>query len=174
MSWTSWTRFLTSTKFSHPGRLQKAMRAPEFAFTRSIQTTSRVTRMTLLSSHGCSVGLLGQRRLLSGIPRRRPFDPRFFSSNSSEATRLTARLPVLSPPPVAMWLLGSSALVFAVIVVGGVTRLTESGLSITEWRPVSGVLPPLSQGEWEEEFEKYKRTPEFKMCVALSRCRSMS
>ena len=70
---------------------------------------------------------------------------------------------MLSPPPVAMWLLTSSALVFAVIVVGGVTRLTESGLSITEWRPVAGILPPLSQADWEEEFEKYKRTPEFKL-----------
>jgi len=54
-------------------------------------------------------------------------------------------------------------LVFAVIVVGGVTRLTESGLSITEWRPITGVLPPLSEAEWNEEFDKYKATPEFKL-----------
>ena len=52
---------------------------------------------------------------------------------------------------------------FAVIVVGGVTRLTESGLSITEWRPITGVLPPLSQAEWESEFDKYKATPEFRL-----------
>ncbi|KAH9907128.1 cytochrome oxidase assembly protein-domain-containing protein [Fomitopsis serialis] len=71
--------------------------------------------------------------------------------------------PVLSPPPVAGWLIFSSVLVFAVIVVGGVTRLTESGLSITEWRPITGVLPPLSQAEWEVEFTKYKATPEFKL-----------
>jgi len=70
---------------------------------------------------------------------------------------------VLSPPPVAGWLIFSSVLVFAVIVVGGVTRLTESGLSITEWRPITGVLPPLSQAEWEVEFTKYKATPEFKL-----------
>ena len=57
----------------------------------------------------------------------------------------------------------SSALVIAVIVVGGVTRLTESGLSITEWRPITGVLPPLSQAEWESEFDKYKATPEFRL-----------
>jgi heme a synthase len=62
----------------------------------------------------------------------------------------------------------SSTLVFAVVVVGGVTRLTESGLSITEWRPITGVLPPLSQEEWEKEFEKYKQTPEFKQCASLS------
>ncbi|KAH9017041.1 cytochrome oxidase assembly [Lactarius hengduanensis] len=55
------------------------------------------------------------------------------------------------------------ALVIAVIVVGGVTRLTESGLSITEWRPITGVLPPLSRAEWESEFDKYKATPEFRL-----------
>ncbi|PSS36882.1 hypothetical protein PHLCEN_2v1310 [Hermanssonia centrifuga] len=87
----------------------------------------------------------------------------FFSTNPSVAAQPLAELPILSPPPVAIWLLASSALVFAVIVVGGVTRLTESGLSITEWRPVSGILPPLSQAEWEGEFMKYKATPEFKL-----------
>ncbi|GBE79173.1 Electron transfer protein 1, mitochondrial [Sparassis crispa] len=91
---------------------------------------------------------------------RHPFDPRFFSGNAPAAP---AELPVLSPPSVAGWLLFSSALVFAVIVVGGVTRLTESGLSITEWRPITGILPPLSQAQWDEEFEKYKATPEFKL-----------
>ncbi|KAI0734924.1 COX15-CtaA-domain-containing protein [Fomitopsis betulina] len=91
--------------------------------------------------------------------RSRAFDPRFFSSNAAA----TAELPVLSPPPVAGWLIFSSVLVFAVIVVGGVTRLTESGLSITEWKPITGVLPPLSRVEWEGEFTKYKATPEFKL-----------
>jgi cytochrome c oxidase assembly protein subunit 15 len=75
------------------------------------------------------------------------------------------QLPVVSPPAVGNWLLLSSVLVFAVIVVGGVTRLTESGLSITEWRPITGILPPLSRTEWEDEFDKYKATPEFRLCV---------
>lgn len=88
---------------------------------------------------------------------------RFFSTNAP-----TASLPVLPPPSVGRWLLFSSALVFAVIVVGGVTRLTESGLSITEWRPITGILPPLSNSDWEEEFDKYKATPEFKMYVSQS------
>lgn len=66
----------------------------------------------------------------------------------------------------------NATLVFAIIVVGGVTRLTESGLSITEWRPITGVLPPLSDAAWAEEFEKYKATPEFKLCVASSFSRS--
>ncbi|KAI0771500.1 COX15-CtaA-domain-containing protein [Trametes elegans] len=94
---------------------------------------------------------------------RRPFDPRFFSANAAQAEVPAGQLPVLSPPAVGGWLLASAGLVFAVIVVGGVTRLTESGLSITEWRPITGVLPPLSQAQWEEEFEKYKATPEFKL-----------
>lgn len=61
--------------------------------------------------------------------------------------------------------MGSAVLVFGVIVVGGVTRLTESGLSITEWKPITGTIPPLSQEEWAVEFEKYKATPEFKLYV---------
>ena len=72
-------------------------------------------------------------------------------------------LPILPSPSVGRWLLLSSVLVLGVIVVGGVTRLTESGLSITEWRPVTGILPPLSHTEWMVEFDKYKETPEFKM-----------
>ena len=72
-------------------------------------------------------------------------------------------LPILPSPAVGRWLLLSSILVLGVIVVGGVTRLTESGLSITEWRPVTGILPPLSHTEWMVEFDKYKETPEFKM-----------
>ena len=101
------------------------------------------------------------RHLTLGAKASRPraFDPRFFSSNAAA----TAELPVLSPPPVAGWLIFSSVLVFADIVVGGVTRLTESGLSITEWKPIAGVIPPISQAEWEEEFNKYKATPEFKL-----------
>ncbi|KAF9263674.1 COX15-CtaA-domain-containing protein [Marasmius fiardii PR-910] len=71
--------------------------------------------------------------------------------------------PVLASKSVGIWLMISSALVYAIIVVGGVTRLTESGLSITEWKPITGVLPPLTQQEWEEEFTKYKATPEFKL-----------
>lgn len=61
------------------------------------------------------------------------------------------------------WLFGCSLLVFGIIVVGGVTRLTESGLSITEWKPFTGTIPPLTREDWEVEFEKYKATPEFKM-----------
>lgn len=62
---------------------------------------------------------------------------------------------------VAYWLIGTSGLVFGIVILGGLTRLTESGLSITEWKPILGALPPLSQKEWEEEFAKYRESPEF-------------
>ena len=52
-------------------------------------------------------------------------------------------------------------LVFLMVIVGGITRLTESGLSITEWKPVTGALPPLNETQWASEFEKYKKIPEY-------------
>ena len=52
-------------------------------------------------------------------------------------------------------------MVFAILVVGGVTRLTHSGLSIVEWKPIVGIIPPLNQSEWDETFDKYKKTPEY-------------
>lgn len=62
---------------------------------------------------------------------------------------------------VASWLLLCAALTFAMVVVGGVTRLTESGLSIVEWQPLVGALPPLSQADWQLLFDKYRATPQF-------------
>jgi cytochrome c oxidase assembly protein subunit 15 len=62
---------------------------------------------------------------------------------------------------IAWWLLVCCALVFAMVVLGGVTRLTGSGLSMVNWKPVSGVLPPLSQSAWEREFEHYRKSPEY-------------
>ena len=61
------------------------------------------------------------------------------------------------------WLTVLFALVVAMIVVGGLTRLTDSGLSITEWRPVTGALPPMSAEAWEAEFEKYRAIPEYQL-----------
>ena len=64
---------------------------------------------------------------------------------------------------VAAWLLACAALVFAMVVVGGVTRLTHSGLSIVEWQPIVGTLPPLNDVQWQETFAKYQQTPEYKL-----------
>lgn len=63
--------------------------------------------------------------------------------------------------PVAIWLLVVAALVLAMVVVGGATRLTDSGLSITEWKPVTGAVPPLSQQDWALEFARYKEIPQY-------------
>lgn len=62
---------------------------------------------------------------------------------------------------IALWLFVCAAMVFATLVVGGVTRLTHSGLSIVEWQPIVGTLPPVGQTEWEATFDKYKQTPEY-------------
>src|SRR5512141_1111121 len=64
---------------------------------------------------------------------------------------------------IAYWLLACCAMVFAMVVVGGVTRLTHSGLSIVEWQPLVGALPPLDAAQWEETFAKYRETPEFRL-----------
>lgn len=63
---------------------------------------------------------------------------------------------------VRMWLLIVAALVVATLIVGGATRLTESGLSIVEWKPVTGVLPPLTDAQWATEFDKYKQIPQYR------------
>ena len=63
---------------------------------------------------------------------------------------------------IAAWLLVCCALVFAIVVVGGVTRLTHSGLSITEWQPIVGTLPPVSDADWATAFAKYQLTPEYR------------
>ncbi|KAF1999201.1 electron transfer protein 1, mitochondrial precursor [Amniculicola lignicola CBS 123094] len=74
---------------------------------------------------------------------------------------VTGGFPKTSEKKVAYWLLGSAASVFGIVVFGGLTRLTESGLSITEWRPVTGSLPPMNAEDWESEFAKYRSSPEF-------------
>ena len=62
---------------------------------------------------------------------------------------------------IALWLLALALLTAAMVLVGGLTRLTDSGLSITEWAPVMGAMPPLSEADWQAAFEAYKGTTEF-------------
>ncbi|WP_448582508.1 COX15/CtaA family protein [Thermaurantiacus sp.] len=83
----------------------------------------------------------------------------------------TADLSPARPCALADWLLAVAGLVVLMVLVGGITRLTESGLSITEWRPVTGVLPPLSEAAWEQEFAKYRQTYQY---VAANAGMSMS
>lgn len=63
--------------------------------------------------------------------------------------------------PVGIWLLSIAGLIFLMVLVGGVTRLTDSGLSITEWDPIMGAIPPLTDEGWDEAFRKYQEIPEY-------------
>ncbi|KRC82752.1 COX15/CtaA family protein [Sphingomonas sp. Root241] len=65
------------------------------------------------------------------------------------------------PRALATWLFFVAALIVLMVVIGGITRLTESGLSITQWKPISGIVPPLNYAEWQAEFANYKRIPEY-------------
>jgi len=70
--------------------------------------------------------------------------------------------PRAQPRAISNLLFLVAALVFAMVVVGGITRLTESGLSITEWKPISGAVPPLTQADWSRAFELYQATPQYR------------
>ena len=65
------------------------------------------------------------------------------------------------PRALATWLYFVAALIVLMVVIGGITRLTESGLSITQWKPISGIIPPLDDAQWQAEFANYKRIPEY-------------
>lgn len=66
------------------------------------------------------------------------------------------------PAALVRWLWTVAALIVAMVVVGGITRLTESGLSITEWKPITGAVPPLTEAAWQQAFDAYKRIPEYR------------
>ena len=65
--------------------------------------------------------------------------------------------------PVRIWLYGLAAFVLLIVVVGGITRLTESGLSITSWKPITGAIPPLTDADWQAEFEAYQQIPQYQV-----------
>lgn len=93
----------------------------------------------------------------------KPQEPLVKGFDAENARRIDQnQRPINCDPKVAYWLFFVASLVFSIIIIGGLTRLTESGLSITEWKPITGAIPPLTQADWEEEFNKYKESPEFK------------
>ncbi|HYE27305.1 MAG TPA: COX15/CtaA family protein [Allosphingosinicella sp.] len=81
---------------------------------------------------------------------------------ASPAAALAAP-PCPRPRAVALWLLAIAALIFLMVVVGGITRLTESGLSITRWEPLSGAIPPIGEAAWAAEFAAYKQSPQYQL-----------
>lgn len=86
------------------------------------------------------------------------------SSESKEGLKLLVTGGPQARKRVGIWLFGSAAWVFSMVVLGGVTRLTRSGLSMTDWK-FTGEFPPLSHEAWVMEFEKYKQSPEYKRLV---------
>jgi cytochrome c oxidase assembly protein subunit 15 len=74
----------------------------------------------------------------------------------------TAKVSKINLCAVRLWLLATAAMIFLTLVVGGATRLTESGLSIVEWKPITGVLPPFSESDWQAEFAKYQTIPQYR------------
>ena len=95
------------------------------------------------------------------------------SPNTTLSSMYTKGLPILTSPtlnphaPLGKWLLSTSTLVFAMVHIGGVTRLTKSGLSMTDWKPL-GSLPPITNEEWKTEFERYKQFPEYEQRQSMS------
>lgn len=83
------------------------------------------------------------------------------SSGANRPTSTTGVRSTIRPMQLSWWLFIVAVLVYAMVFVGGATRLTQSGLSIVSWKPVSGVVPPLSQADWDAEFDAYRMTPEF-------------
>ena len=65
------------------------------------------------------------------------------------------------PLTIAHWLYAVAVMIALIVVIGGITRLTESGVSITEWKPVTGMIPPLTEAQWQAEFGAYRQTPQY-------------
>ena len=84
-------------------------------------------------------------------------------ASSASAGPMVARDRRRDRAQVRAWLIVVALMIVAMVVVGGATRLTHSGLSITEWRPIHGVIPPLNQSEWQEEFARYQQIPEYRL-----------
>ncbi|MXO91450.1 COX15/CtaA family protein [Pontixanthobacter aquaemixtae] len=82
---------------------------------------------------------------------------------SSQSDAIGAPTPNLGRPDLlARWLFAVAVLIVVMVIVGGITRLTESGLSITEWKPLTGAIPPLNEAQWQAEFEAYQKIGEYK------------
>lgn len=144
-----------------------------FFFTKNssvLQTLSRtkVSRLSIASKPRMKIS-----QIFTHIKFNRQYStiPQKIGTENASNTIRTAKIiensqkrpdTVISSRSVGYWLIGTSGLVFGIVVLGGLTRLTESGLSITEWKPVTGSIPPLSQADWNEEFSKYQNSPEFK------------
>ncbi|KAL5319030.1 hypothetical protein ACEPPN_014100 [Leptodophora sp. 'Broadleaf-Isolate-01'] len=132
-----------------PSLLSKVKAPGKANLSRSIRFNSSTAFADSAANKKTPLGNLGQTIVQNAERKAVTGKKRFWPETSSNA--------------VGYWLLASAGSVFGIVVFGGLTRLTESGLSITEWRPVTGSLPPLSQADWDSEFSKYRASPEFKL-----------
>lgn len=149
-----------------PSRLPAALRMLSTSSSRSRPTfPATATGLGLKASHAAPPGagtFFAQSYLpFSASARASFFTPsRYASSSAAGAAEPTVEDVRTIPRSLPIWLLGCSALVFGIIVIGGLTRLTESGLSIVEWNPITGIRPPITDAEWDAEWEKYRVSPE--------------
>ncbi|KAF9210727.1 Cytochrome c oxidase assembly protein cox15 [Podila verticillata] len=136
------------------------------AASRSLYTASNSFKKSVAPSHHISAS--SSRTILRSTQTLNLIKSRFQSTATAASSSSTTAAAVAAPeivvkPIVGWWMMTISAMTFGIVVVGGMTRLTESGLSIVEWNLIKGMKPPRSQAEWEEEFEKYKQFPEYKI-----------
>jgi len=95
--------------------------------------------------------------------RSRPSDGYPIGSRASAHADWRLQIPESRRRLLRRWILAVAAATFAVVVLGGITRLTQSGLSIVDWDPILGVVPPLSDAQWGEAFERYRQFPEYQV-----------
>ena len=117
-----------------------------------LETTQLVKSSPACFKHipGQNVMVINQRRYCSSA-----------ATTPAKETEETEETESMVDKGMSYWLFTVAGMVFAIVIVGGVTRLTESGLSISYWKPVTGMIPPLTDEQWEKEFEIYKATPEY-------------
>ncbi|MGF1619591.1 MAG: COX15/CtaA family protein [Rhodomicrobiaceae bacterium] len=84
-------------------------------------------------------------------------------AQSAPFHHVNAQTPTAQHRALRIWLFAIAALIFAMVIVGGATRLTDSGLSITEWQPILGVIPPLNEADWQAALEKYRQIPQYQL-----------
>ena len=112
-------------------------------------------------NYGPSEALRPPRAWVKSMPKRQTRDPLGMMASIDTLSAAARPTHVEARTGVRLWLVVMAGLVFAMVLVGGATRLTESGLSITQWKPVTGVVPPRDAAEWQAEFDLYKQIPQF-------------
>lgn len=153
---------LLQSRFTNFFTKSTSKRLSTFDFVKSIRSANSVR------TAGIPVSNVSKYFAAGFTQQSRQFSTASRLYNGVEASTAAANIrksswPANSHKAVGYLCIGTSVLVFAIVVLGGLTRLTESGLSITEWKPVTGALPPMNEQDWIEEFEKYKDSPEFKL-----------